>query len=234
MSAQNARTLLGSEAVIGLTIKTAEEADAAPLDLVDYVGVGGVFATASKETPAPPIGLAGLMRIAGVVRRRAPKLPVCAIAGITIDNASQAIAAGADGVAVISALSLERDPASCRVQHAFRDRGCAYAVQVQMTAIAVTIAGSDASGGAGIQADLKTFSALGVYGASVITAITAQNTKGVYAVHGVPAEFVAAQIDAVFLGFGRRRGQDRNDVARRYHRSDCRRACALETDKDRA
>ena len=66
-----------------------------------------------------------------------------------------------------------------------------------MTAIAVTIAGSDASGGAGIQGDLKTFSALGVYGASVITAITAQNTKGVYAVHGVPAELVAAQIDAV-------------------------------------
>lgn len=118
MSAQNARTLLGSEAVIGLTIKTAEEADAAPLDLVNYVGVGGVFATASKETPAPPIGLAGLMRIAGVVRRRAPKLPVCAIAGITIGNASQAIAAGADGVAVISALSLERNPqaAACSMR----------------------------------------------------------------------------------------------------------------------
>src|SRR5262245_62654188 len=67
-----------------------------------------------------------------------------------------------------------------------------------MTAIAVTIAGSDSSGGAGIQADLKTFSALGVYGASVITALTAQNTKGVTAIHDVPAEFVAAQIDAVF------------------------------------
>src|SRR6266850_225066 len=67
-----------------------------------------------------------------------------------------------------------------------------------MTAIAVTIAGSDSSGGAGIQADLKTFSALGVYGASVITALTAQNTQGVTAIHDVPAEFVSAQIDAVF------------------------------------
>ena len=67
-----------------------------------------------------------------------------------------------------------------------------------MTAIAVTIAGSDSGGGAGIQADLKTFSALGVYGASVIAALTAQNTRGVTAIHDVPAAFVTAQIDAVF------------------------------------
>ena len=64
--------------------------------------------------------------------------------------------------------------------------------------IALTIAGSDSSGGAGIQADLKTFAALGVYGASVVTALTAQNTRGVAAIHPVPAEFVTAQIDAVF------------------------------------
>jgi hydroxymethylpyrimidine/phosphomethylpyrimidine kinase len=67
-----------------------------------------------------------------------------------------------------------------------------------MTAIAVTIAGSDSGGGAGIQADLKTFSALGVYGASVIAALTAQNTRGVTGIHGVPPDFIAAQIDAVF------------------------------------
>lgn len=67
-----------------------------------------------------------------------------------------------------------------------------------MTAIAVTIAGSDSGGGAGIQADLKTFSALGVYGASVLTALTAQNTLGVTAVHDVPPDFIRAQIDAVF------------------------------------
>ena len=66
-----------------------------------------------------------------------------------------------------------------------------------MTAIALTIAGSDSSGGAGIEADLKTFSALGVYGAAAITALTAQNTKGVLAIHVVPADFIAAQIDAV-------------------------------------
>jgi hydroxymethylpyrimidine/phosphomethylpyrimidine kinase len=66
------------------------------------------------------------------------------------------------------------------------------------TPVALTIAGSDSSGGAGIQADLKTFAALGVFGASAITALTAQNTRGVTGIHAVPADFVAAQIDAVF------------------------------------
>jgi hydroxymethylpyrimidine/phosphomethylpyrimidine kinase len=66
------------------------------------------------------------------------------------------------------------------------------------TPIALTIAGSDSSGGAGIQADLKTFTAFGVYGASVITALTAQNTLGVAGIHHVPADFVTAQLDAVF------------------------------------
>ena len=66
-----------------------------------------------------------------------------------------------------------------------------------MTAIALTIAGSDSSGGAGIQADLKTFAALGVYGASAITALTAQNTLGVEAVFEVPPDFVLRQIRAV-------------------------------------
>ena len=97
-----------------------------------------------------------------------------------------------------------------------------------MTPIAVTIAGSDSGGGAGIQADLKTFSALGVYGASVITALTAQNTRGVTGIHDVPAEFVTAQIDAVFsdLDVGAVKigmvSQPRGD------RGDCRRPGALE------
>ena len=67
-----------------------------------------------------------------------------------------------------------------------------------MTAIALTIAGSDSGGGAGIQADLKTFAAFGVYGASIMAALTAQNSQGVSAIHDVPPDFIAAQIDAVF------------------------------------
>jgi hydroxymethylpyrimidine/phosphomethylpyrimidine kinase len=64
--------------------------------------------------------------------------------------------------------------------------------------VALTVAGSDSSGGAGIQADLKTFAAFGVYGASVITALTAQNTQRVSGIHVVPADFVTAQLNAVF------------------------------------
>jgi hydroxymethylpyrimidine/phosphomethylpyrimidine kinase len=67
---------------------------------------------------------------------------------------------------------------------------------------AMTIAGSDSGGGAGIQADLKTFAAFGVYGTSVLTAITAQNTRGVFAVAEVPEEVVAAQIDVVLEDIG--------------------------------
>jgi hydroxymethylpyrimidine/phosphomethylpyrimidine kinase len=83
-----------------------------------------------------------------------------------------------------------------------------------MTAIALTVAGSDSSGGAGIQADLKTFAALGVYGASVITALTAQNTQGVQGIHDVPADFIRAQIDAVFSDLDVAAGENRHVVAR--------------------
>jgi thiamine-phosphate pyrophosphorylase len=110
MKVEDARRLLGPSSIIGLSIKTVAEAEEAPMDLLDYVGVGGVFATSSKDNPAPPIGVAGLARIIEAVRRRAPNLPACAIAGITLDNAADTIAAGADGVAVISAISLQSDP----------------------------------------------------------------------------------------------------------------------------
>jgi hydroxymethylpyrimidine/phosphomethylpyrimidine kinase len=71
----------------------------------------------------------------------------------------------------------------------------------QRLQIALTIAGSDSGGGAGVQADLRTFAALGVYGASVVTALTAQNTRGVRAIHYPPPGIVGTQIDAVFEDF---------------------------------
>lgn len=110
MPVEDARRLLGNNAIIGLSVKTAEEAEAAPLELIDYVAIGGVFATSSKDNPSPPIGPEGLARIAGVLRRRAKEFPLCAIAGIDASNAEKVIAAGADGVAVISALSRKDDP----------------------------------------------------------------------------------------------------------------------------
>jgi thiamine-phosphate pyrophosphorylase len=110
MAVADARRLLGRKALIGLSIKTVEQARTAPLDLLDYVGIGGVFSTTSKATAAAPIGIGGLARVASIIRSRAQDFPVCAIAGITTGNASETIAAGADGVAVISALSLAPDP----------------------------------------------------------------------------------------------------------------------------
>jgi thiamine-phosphate pyrophosphorylase len=110
MAVEDARRLLGANAIIGLSIKSVEEAEAARLDLVDYVGSGGVYATSSKQQKNVPIGPAGLARIIAVLRRRAPDLPVCGIAGIDASNAAAVIAAGADGVAVISALSLVASP----------------------------------------------------------------------------------------------------------------------------
>ena len=110
MAVADARRLLGPQAIIGLSIKTVAQAELAPLDLLDYVGIGGVFATTSKDNPNPPIGPAGLTRIAETFRRRAPAFPLCAIAGIDAGNAGETIAAGADGIAVISALSLAPDP----------------------------------------------------------------------------------------------------------------------------
>ena len=100
--------------------------------------------------------------------------------------------------------------------------------------IALTIAGSDCSGGAGIQADLKSFAARGVYGASVITALTAQNTQGVTGVHDVPPDFITAQIDAVFVRSRRPRGEDRHGVAARGDRGDRRRSAALDAPRGRA
>ncbi len=124
MPVPDARRLLGREAVIGLSIKTPEQVAAAPLELLDYVCIGGVFETASKDNREPPVGAQGFARLAGAVRARAPALPVGAIAGIDEGNAAEVMAAGADGIAVISALSLAPDPqeAAARLR-AIVDRG---------------------------------------------------------------------------------------------------------------
>ena len=110
MTAQDARRLMGPKAVIGLSIKTVAQAEAAPVDLIDYAGIGAVFPTSSKDSVSSQIGIAGLAAVTAVLRRRAPEMPVCGISGITVANAGDVVAAGADGVSVISALSLESDP----------------------------------------------------------------------------------------------------------------------------
>jgi thiamine-phosphate pyrophosphorylase len=110
MAVEDARRLLGPHAMIGLSIKTLAQAAQAPLEHLDYVCIGGVFATASKDNPDPPIGLSGLRSIFARIRAHDHDLPIGAIAGIDTSNAEAVIGAGADGIAVISALSLAGDP----------------------------------------------------------------------------------------------------------------------------
>jgi len=112
MAVADARRLLGNDAIIGLSLKSVAQANAAPLDLLDYAAIGGVHVTTSKDNPDPPVGIAGLRTIAGAIRARVPTFPICAIAGIDRSNAADVIAAGADGVSVISALSMTSDPAA--------------------------------------------------------------------------------------------------------------------------
>lgn len=110
MEPATARRLLGPQAIIGLTVKEEGHLDGG-LAVADYACIGGVFETLSKDNPAGPVGLAGLSRILAVARRRAPAMPVGAIAGIDAGNAADVIAAGADGVAIISALFMADDVA---------------------------------------------------------------------------------------------------------------------------
>lgn len=110
MAVADARRLLGPSAIIGLSIKSVAQAAAAPLDLIDYAGIGGVYGTTSKQNTSKPIGPEGLKRVIEELHCRAPKFPTCGIAGINEGNAADVIAAGADGVSVISALSLAPDP----------------------------------------------------------------------------------------------------------------------------
>lgn len=107
--AADARRILPDRAIVGLTVRSAAEAEAAPLDRIDYVSIGGVFATTSKTNPDPPIGTAGLGRIAALLRR-STDMPLGAIAGIDAENAAAVIGAGVDGVAVVSAICAVDDP----------------------------------------------------------------------------------------------------------------------------
>lgn len=104
MHAADARRLLGRDAIVGITLKTAAQADELYRLPVDYACIGGVFATGSKLNPEPPIGLDGLSRVAFRARLAGGKIPVGAIAGIDHANAASVIAVGVDGVAVISAI----------------------------------------------------------------------------------------------------------------------------------
>jgi thiamine-phosphate pyrophosphorylase len=106
----SARRLLGPRAIVGATVRNEADVEALAPGAVDYVCIGGVFSTTSKDNSDPPIGLTGFSRLARLARARAPGIPVGAIAGIDETNAAGVIRAGADGIAVMSAVIAAPDP----------------------------------------------------------------------------------------------------------------------------
>ena len=108
MKVEDARNLLGKDAIIGLSIKTVEEAKACPVNVIDYAFVGGVFVTHSKDNPTA-IGIDGWMERANIIKNLEPDIPVGAIAGIDETNIQSLFEAGCDGVAIISALYMADD-----------------------------------------------------------------------------------------------------------------------------
>ena len=111
MKAVDARRLLGQEAIIGLSIKTNAQAEAAPVEILDYAFVGGVFETQSKDNKSS-IGIHGWTEIANLLKNRSFDMPVGAIAGIDESNITSLFEAGCDGVAMISALYMADDVAA--------------------------------------------------------------------------------------------------------------------------
>jgi hydroxymethylpyrimidine kinase/phosphomethylpyrimidine kinase/thiamine-phosphate diphosphorylase len=186
-SVSAARELLGPGRIIGKSTHNLEEALQAELDGADYIGFGAMYPTDSKNVTH----IAGTVGLAAI--RDRIKLPIVAIGGITTSNACRVIDAGADAVAVISSvLSNPRPDVSAAELKLLFSRNRPFP-----RGSVLTVAGSDSGGGAGIQADIKTITLLGSYACSVLTALTAQNTRGVTSIHGLPPTFVIEQLETV-------------------------------------
>ncbi len=189
-----ARKELGAGTIVGVSVTTVEEAIKAEAEGADYIGVGAMFATLSKEDAAS-VTLETLSEITSAV-----SIPVVAIGGINHENLRQFKDTGIAGISVISAILSHREPklitkAACELYNGICET---LALTTPRITPILTIAGSDCSGGAGIQADLKTFAAHGKYGMSVITALTAQNTLGVTNIANLSPDFVRDQLKVIF------------------------------------
>ncbi|MSN24564.1 MAG: bifunctional hydroxymethylpyrimidine kinase/phosphomethylpyrimidine kinase [Geobacter sp.] len=182
-----ARLLLGDDKLIGKSTHNLEEALSAEKDGADYIGFGAMYPTESKVVSHMP-GTAGLASL-----RKKIKIPVVAIGGITTANACRVIDAGADALAVISSVLSSPRPDIVAAELALLFNR----VRPFPRGAVLSLAGSDSGGGAGVQADTKTITLLGSYAATVLTALTAQNTKGVSSIHGLPPSFVIDQLDTV-------------------------------------
>ena len=192
MPAVQARQIVGRNKLIGVSTHSVEEALKAEAQGADYIAIGSIFPTESKEDTT----LVGLKTLSMV--RKAVRVPLVAIGGMTPEGAFEAIDAGADAVAVISGIMRDNDPARAAKEYSLLFNRS----QPKPAGKVMTIAGSDSGGGAGIQADIKTITLLGSYASSVLTALTAQNTLGVSDTYSVHTDFVMKQLAAVLDDIG--------------------------------
>lgn len=192
MTTQEARKILGPKKLIGISTRTVDQALKAEMAGADYIGVGSMFPTNTKND-IELIGLETLRKI-----RRAVKLPLVAIGGVTATNGAEIIDAGADALAVVSAIADDRQPALAARELSLLFNRRAPQEQSRV----MTVAGSDSGGGAGIQADLKTITLLGSFGTSAITVLTAQNTCGVQGISPASAGFIVKQMEMILADIG--------------------------------
>mgnify|MGYP000385250166 FL=1 len=188
LNLKEARKILGEDKIIGVSAHNYEEAKIALENGADYLGVGAIFTTQTKDD-AQNISMDTLNEICQKV-----DIPVVAIGGINQVNILEFMGVAIDGVAIVSSIFGSDDIQ--KASSLLKDK--IQRVISNKMPTCLTIAGSDSSGGAGIQADLKTMLANRVYAMSVIAALTAQNTTGVDAIYDVDASFVASQMDSVF------------------------------------
>ncbi len=190
LTVREARAIAGEQMIVGVSAHSVEEALAAQREGADYLGAGAMFLTSTKSD-ASPLSKDTLRAICQSV-----SIPVVAIGGIQKSNIRSLAGCKAAGAALVSAIFGAEDiETACRelaiLARQMRDEETGMKT-------ALSIAGSDCSGGAGIQADLKTMMANGVYGMSAVTALTAQNTLGVSRIEAVSPSLLASQLDAVF------------------------------------
>ena len=199
------RAIAGPEAVIGLSASTPSQLAAAAADPagVAYVGIGALHPTATKKDAPDPLGIERFAELCALSH-----LPAVAIGGVTAADLPRLRTAGAAGAAVVSAVCAASDPQEAAAELAAAWAGADRAprsggARADRTPFSprpprvLAIAGTDPTGGAGIQADLKSIAANGGYGMAVVTALVAQNTRGVRSVHVPPASFLREQLDAV-------------------------------------
>lgn len=185
---KEARKILGEDKIIGISVSNLEQAKYAYLNGANYLGVGAVFNTSTKAN-TNDLKIETLKSITSTIN-----IPIVAIGGINQNNLDKLVDTNIDGIAVVSAILKSKDikNTSKMLKEKFMNLNKNNIKKV------LSIAGSDCSGGAGIEADIKTITTHKCYASTVITALTAQNTTGVYGILDSNKDFIKNQLDCVF------------------------------------